>query len=200
MTQYLYPFDLAGTYFFAISGVLTAAQKKLDVFGALVIGFVTAIGGGSVRDIVMGATPLVWIRDVGYVLVILAGFVTVLLFRKYLQKLRKTLFLFDTIGIGLFSIMGLEKAILMGAPIPVAIFLGMTSAVMGGVIRDVICNEIPLIFRSELYATACLAGTLVFIGVGYLTSLHLVTSLAGMVTVIVLRILAIRYKWKLPLA
>lgn len=198
--DYLYPFDLAGTFFFAISGTLAAADKKLDIFGALVIGFITAVGGGSVRDLVIGETPLIWIKDIGYISVILSGFIITVIFRKWLQKLRKTLFLFDTLGIGLFTIMGLEKALGLGVPIPVAIFLGMTSAVMGGVIRDVICNQIPLIFRSELYATACMAGALVFIGVSQLGPYPLLATFSGIGAVILTRILAIRYKIKLPLA
>lgn len=185
---------------FAISGTLTAANKRLDLFGALVVGFITAIGGGSIRDLVLGATPLGWVNDSLYVAVIAAGFATSLLFWKVLHRLRKTLFLFDTIGIGVFTIMGLEKALSLEVAIPTAIFLGMTSAVMGGVIRDVICNEIPLIFRQELYATACLAGAVMFIVLNRLIDYEWIAVMGGIVTVIAVRILAIRYKWSLPMA
>jgi uncharacterized membrane protein YeiH len=197
--QFLYPFDLIGTFFFAISGTLAASKKQLDVFGALMIGFITAIGGGSIRDIVLGKFPLVWIQDANYGIVILAAFLVSYLFKKRLQKLRKTFFLFDTLGIALFTIMGLQKAISLEVPIVVAVFLGMASAVMGGMIRDVICNDIPLIFRSELYATSCLAGALVYIGLEQLGSeWHLINALSGFVVIIVMRLLAIKYNWSLP--
>ncbi|MFY0673231.1 MAG: trimeric intracellular cation channel family protein [Bacteroidia bacterium] len=197
--QFLYPFDLLGTFVFAISGTLAASKKKLDVFGALVIGFITAIGGGSVRDIVLGKFPLIWIQDPNYALVILAAFIICLFLRKQLLRLRKTFFLFDTLGIALFTIMGLQKALSLEAPLVVAVFLGMASAVMGGMIRDVVCNDIPLIFRSELYATSCLAGALVYIALEQIGSeWHLINALSGFVVIIVVRLLAIKYKWRLP--
>lgn len=198
--QFLYPFDLIGTFVFAISGTLAASKKQLDVFGALMIGFITAIGGGSIRDIVLGKFPLVWIQDPNYALVILAAFLVCLLMRKQLLKLRKTFFLFDTLGIALFTIMGLQKALSLDAPIVVAVFLGMASAVMGGMIRDVICNDIPLIFRSELYATSCLAGALVYISLEQLSNeWHLINALSGFVVIIIVRLLAIKNNWNLPI-
>ena len=196
--EFLYPFDLAGTFFFAISGTLAAAKKQFDAFGALVIGFITAIGGGSIRDVVMGEFPLVWIQDVNYAIVIIAAFGVSLLLRRHLLKLRRTFYLFDTLGIALFTIMGMQKALGNDAPMLVAVFLGMTSAVMGGMIRDVVCNDIPLIFRSELYATSCLAGAIVYIGLSYLSEMNLLNALAGFVVIVVLRLLSIRFKWRLP--
>lgn len=196
--EFLYPFDLAGTFFFAISGTLSAVKKELDAFGALVIGFITAIGGGSVRDIVLGQLPLVWIKDANYAIVILIGISISFLLRRHLLKLRKTFFLFDTLGIGLFAIMGLQKALSLDAPMIVSVFLGMTSAVMGGVIRDVVCNDIPLIFRSELYATACLLGALVYASIAQFSDMNSVNALVGFVVVVLTRLLAIRFKWQLP--
>lgn len=114
--DFLYPFDLIGTFFFAISGTLSAVKKELDAFGALVIGFITAIGGGSVRDMVLGELPLIWIKDANYALVILAAVIISFFFRKQLLKLRKTFFLFDTLGIGLFAVMGLQKSLSLEAP------------------------------------------------------------------------------------
>lgn len=196
--QFLYPFDLLGTFFFAISGTLAATKKELDVFGALVIGFITAIGGGSIRDIVLGKFPLIWIQDPNYGIVILAAVILSLLFKTHLSKLRKTFFLFDTLGIALFTVMGIQKALSLEAPIVVAVFLGMTSAVMGGMIRDVICNDIPLILRAELYATSCLAGALVYIILIQFSDLNLVNALSSFSTVILVRLLAIKFKWRLP--
>lgn len=196
--DFLYPFDLAGTFFFAISGTLAAAKKNLDVFGALMIGFITAIGGGSLRDIIMGRFPLVWIKDANYAVVILAAFGISLLLKKYLLKLRKTFFLFDTLGIALFTIMGLQKALGNDVPVVIAVFLGMTSAVMGGMIRDVICNDIPLIFRSDLYATSCLIGAIAYIAIDSFSPYHLLNALISFLVIVVMRLLAIRFKWSLP--
>lgn len=196
--EFLYPFDLAGTFVFAISGTLAAAKKQLDAFGALMIGFITAIGGGSIRDVVMGKFPLVWIEDVNYALVILAAFVITLLFKKHLLKLRKTFYLFDTMGIALFTIMGLQKALGNETPVVVAVFLGMTSAVMGGMIRDVICNDIPLIFRSQLYATTCLLGAVSYIALERISPYHLLNALLSFLVIVIMRLLAIKFKWALP--
>jgi len=196
--EFLYPFDLAGTFFFAISGTLAAAKKQLDVFGALMIGFITAIGGGSIRDVVMGKFPLVWIEDANYAFAILAAFVISLFLKKQLFKLRKTFYLFDTMGIALFTIMGLQKALGNDTPVVVAVFLGMTSAVMGGMIRDVICNDIPLIFRSELYATTCLLGAVSYIALESISPYHLLNALLSFLVIVVMRLLAIRFKWALP--
>ena len=196
--EFLYPFYLAGTFFFAISGTLAAAKKQLDVFGALMIGFITAIGGGSIRDVVMGKFPLVWIEDANYAFAILAAFVISLFLKKQLFKLRKTFYLFDTMGIALFTIMGLQKALGNDTPVVVAVFLGMTSAVMGGMIRDVICNDIPLIFRSELYATTCLLGAVSYIALESISPYHLLNALLSFLVIVVMRLLAIRFKWALP--
>lgn len=196
--EFLYPFDLLGTFFFAISGTLAATKKQLDAFGALVIGFITAIGGGSVRDIVLGKFPLVWIQDANFALAILAGYVVSLLFRKHLLKLRKTFYLFDTLGIAFFTIMGLQKALSLDAPMVVAVFLGMASATMGGMVRDVICNEIPLIFRTELYATACLIGAIVYITIIQFSNYNSLNALVGFSVIVLVRLLAIKYKWRLP--
>lgn len=196
--DFLYPFDLIGTFFFAISGTLSAVKKELDAFGALVIGFITAIGGGSVRDMVLGELPLIWIKDANYALVILAAVIISFFFRKQLLKLRKTFFLFDTLGIGLFAVIGLQKSLSLEAPLIVAVFLGVTSAVMGGIIRDVICNDIPLIFRSELYATACLLGALAYIIMSQFSELNSINALIGVAVVVIARLLAIKFKWQLP--
>lgn len=197
--EFLYPFDLLGTYFFAISGTLAGINKKLDMFGALVVGFITAIGGGSIRDLVLGQAPLIWVRDMNYAIVIILAFLSTMLFRKHLLKLRKTFFVFDTIGIGLFTVMGLEKSLALDTPLIVAVFMGVTSAVMGGVIRDIICNDIPLIFRTELYATACLAGAVVFLIVNQFVDIPYIAASSGFITIVSIRWIAIKRKWRLPI-
>ncbi len=196
--EILYYLDIIGTFVFAISGVLTAASKKFDVFGALIIAFVTAVGGGTLRDILLGEFPVVWIRETNYLYIILIAFVASLLFRKYIMKLRKTLFLFDTIGIGVFTILGLQKALEVGVPAPIAVAMGTISAVFGGVIRDILCNTTPLIFRKEIYATPCIAG-----GLSYLLLLEFIGPMQWMVPataliVIGIRLMAVRRGWALP--
>jgi len=190
--------DYIGTMVFAISGVLTAASKKLDLFGALFIGVVTAIGGGTTRDLLLGVTPVTWLQEYGYILSILAGFIITFLFRKFVVRMRRTLFLFDTIGIGVFTIIGLEKALNIGVNPIVAVIMGMTSAVVGGVIRDTLTNELPLIFHKEIYAMACIAGALFYLFLDWLGSPLAVSELLTIAIIITIRLLSIRYNISMP--
>lgn len=160
--------DLTGTLVFAISGSLMAKQHDFDIFGAAVVAFVTALGGGTIRDLLIGVTPVGWMIDAQYLVAVITGVALVLIFPSYLLKLRKTMFLFDTIGIGIFTLIGIQKALGLGLSPTIALMMGIVSAVFGGVIRDILCTEVPLIFRKEIYATACLAG-----GAIYLLSIHL---------------------------
>lgn len=194
-----YWFELFGTAFFAISGALSATEKaNVDWFGVTFIGFVTALGGGSMRDILLGSYPIVWIKDVNFVYVILIGIVVARLFYTPLLKLKKTFFLFDTLGIALFTVVGTAKAISLGVGNVNAATMGMFTAVFGGVIRDILTNEVPIIFRKEIYATACFLGALTYVGLYHLEvdpGINLVIS-GGMIVMI--RILAVLNKWQLP--
>ena len=194
----IYFFDLAGTFVFAISGALTAIQRKLDLFGASVIALVTALGGGTIRDLLIGRQPVGWLLDNNYLLIIAAGIGFSYIFGQGIQRLRRTLFLFDTIGIGLYTILGLERTLNMGLSMPVAVIMGTVSAVFGGVTRDVLCNQVPLIFRKEIYATACIAGGVLYL---ILSAFDLGRDLAMLITVffiIILRTLAVYFEWHLP--
>jgi uncharacterized membrane protein YeiH len=190
--------DLIGTMAFAMSGALTAMNKKLDPFGVFIIAFVTAVGGGTLRDALIGRTPVAWMLDLQYVYVIILGYMLTILFRKKLDKLRVSLFLFDTIGLGVFTLIGLEKGIVTGLHPIICIALGTMTACFGGVLRDILCNEIPTIFRREIYATICLFGGVVFFALKSLNLeddvLYLITSIA----IISVRLLAVKYKWYLP--
>ncbi|WP_347053201.1 trimeric intracellular cation channel family protein [Flavobacterium olei] len=189
--------DIIGTMAFAMSGALTAMHKKLDPFGVFIIAFVTAVGGGTLRDVLIGRTPVGWMRDMQYVYVIILGFFLAILFRKRFDKLRTSLFLFDTIGLGVFTLIGLERGLLTGLHPVICIALGTMTACFGGVIRDILCNEIPNVFKEEIYATICILGGLVFFSLRKLNLnddvLYLVTSLV----IIVVRLLAVKYKWHL---
>ena len=190
--------DIIGTLFFAISGVLTGLSKKLDAFGVFVIAFVTALGGGTLRDILIGKTPVGWMIDTQYIYIVLLGVLISVLFRKKLDQLRVSLFLFDTIGLGIFTIIGIEKGISKELDPMICIALGTMTASFGGVIRDILCNEIPILFRKEIYATICIiGGGLYFL----LKQLNLNQDLLYLLTssfIITLRLLAVYYKWSLP--
>lgn len=190
----LFYLDLIGTLVFAISGSMAAANKKLDLFGAAFIASVTALGGGTIRDLLLGESPVGWMQNVDYLLVISLGVGITFLFQKQVRKLRKTLFLFDTIGIAVFTILGLKKALIFEVEPIIAIIMGMFSATMGGVIRDMLINEIPLIFRKEIYALACIFGGIIFIWLQGLGLNFELNSMITIFTIIIVRILAIRYK------
>lgn len=189
--------DILGTIAFSVSGALTAMKKRLDPFGIGIIAFVTAVGGGTLRDLLIDA-EITWMRDMTYVYVIFGAVLLAIIFRKKLQYVRRSLFLFDTIGIALYTIVGVEKGIAADFPPIICVALGTMSACFGGVIRDILCNEIPIIFRKNIYATACIVG-----GIAYFllqkTALteDFVLVIAGSL-VILIRILAVTFNWSLP--
>lgn len=183
---------------FAVSGVLTAFSKKLDSFGIFIIAFVTALGGGTLRDMLIGRTPVGWMQDLNYVYAILIAYIIALIFRKKLDYFRKSLFLFDTIGLGVFTLIGLEKGIAIGLHPIICIALGTMTACFGGVIRDILCNEIPVIFRREIYATICILGGLIFFAFRYFELNETIVYLSTSLVIISVRLLAVRFKWYLP--
>ena len=190
--------DLLGTIAFATSGALTAMHKRLDIFGIFIISFVTAIGGGTLRDILTGSTPVFWMDKTFYIYTIGMTVILAIIFRRYISHLRKSLFLFDTIGLGVFTITGVETGVQAGLDPIVSIAIGAMTGCFGGVIRDILCNEIPLIFRKEIYATACIIGGLAFVVMYNLRAnpdlIYIVTSLI----VISIRLVVVRYHISLP--
>ncbi len=196
--MFYFTIDILGTIAFAISGVLVAMDKKLDLFGVFIIAFVTAVGGGTLRDLLIGNTPVVWMRDSVYAFTILGAVIFAIFFRERLRYLRKSLFLFDTIGIGLYTMVGIEKG-LQAELLPImCIALGTMTASFGGVIRDILCNEIPVIFRKEIYATACIIGGFSYFMIRKLPIIDEYAYIAGIAVVIGIRILAVRYRIALP--
>lgn len=195
----LYVLDIIGTFVFAVSGIRLAAKKEMDLFGATVIGFVTAVGGGTTRDVLLGNYPVAWVQDINLPLTIILALPFTLLLRRYIVYMQRTFFIFDTIGIALFTISGMQKALSLGLHPALAIVMGMVSAVMGGVIRDILCNEIPLIFRKEIYATACLAGACIFFLLDSYTALNnTVLYLITTSVIIIIRVVAIKYNLAMP--
>ena len=191
--------DTIGTLVFAISGALTAMYKKLDLFGVYCIAFVTALGGGTIRDVMIGRTPVGWMLDIDYVFIITLGFLLSLIFNRYLERLRISMLLFDTIGLGVFTLIGLEKGIEFGLSPVICVILGTLTATFGGVVRDILCNEIPVLFRKEIYATLCIAGGILFFLLQEFAIPQEIISASVAVFIITLRLVAYKYNWSLPI-
>lgn len=193
-----YLLDIIGTMAFAVSGALTAMNKRLDPFGVFIIAFVTAVGGGTLRDILIGRTPVGWMRDLNYVYMIIGGYFLAIIFRKKLDRLRTSLFLFDTIGLGVFTLIGLERGLATNLHPVICIALGTMTACFGGVTRDILCNEIPVVFRREIYATICIVGGILFFVLKYWNLQNDVLYLIVSCIMISIRLMAVKFKWYLP--
>lgn len=189
--------DILGTIAFAISGALTAMRKRMDLFGIFIIAFVTAVGGGTLRDVLIDAN-VAWMRNLTFIYVIIASAIVAIMLRKKLSYVRRSLFLFDTIGIALYTVVGVEKGIAADFSPIVCVALGTMSACFGGVLRDILCNEIPVIFRKNIYATACILGGSIYFLLLY-TPLkeNWVVIISGSI-VITIRLLAVHFNWSLP--
>lgn len=194
----LYFLDILGTAAFAISGALVAMNKRLDPFGVFIIAFVTAAGGGTIRDMLMGRLPVGWMYDINYMYTILIATTIAVVFRKKLRFWSKTFFLFDTIGIGVFTIIGTEIGVKAGFHPIISIALGTMTACFGGVTRDILCNDIPIIFRKEIYATACIVGAITFLVLQEFFNNANIIYIGTTLIVITVRLLAVRFKLSLP--
>ena len=189
--------ELVGTLAGAVSGARLASAKHFDLFGALIVGIATACGGGTIRDLMIGKPPF-WLEDSIFLLTCLFGLVWVFLFRKWLVRQNNTWFLFDCIGFSLFNVIGIEKSLGLGFPTWAAIVLGVITGAGGGVLRDILINEVPLIFRKEIYATCCLAGGIVYVLFLNLGWTREGSALLSCVVAISIRMLAVKYHWSLP--
>lgn len=188
--------DWLGTFAFAVSGIRLAAAKNFDWFGAYVVGLITAVGGGTLRDLLLGL-PVFWLWTPNYIIVCVVALLFTMVFKKHLCKIEGSIFAFDALGIGFFNVIGIDKALVAGTPVWAAVVLGMITAVFGGVIRDMTINEEPLILRKEIYATACLFGGVIYVLLQYVTLPHIFSQIIAIVLVIVIRILAVRFNWSL---
>ncbi|WP_299120031.1 trimeric intracellular cation channel family protein [uncultured Tenacibaculum sp.] len=194
----IYAIDIAGTFAFAISGALVAMKKDFDVFGVIIIAFVTAVGGGMIRDVLINAHPINWIGDINYIWTILTAVGATFLFRSKIAPLRKTMFLFDTIGISVFTLLGLQKGLNYELHPFVALVMGMVSAVFGGVIRDVLTRKVPLIFKKEIYASACLAGGVIYLILGNFNLNEDLRFILSAAAIIIIRTVVVKYELELP--
>lgn len=198
-THFLYIIDILGTISFAVSGAFLAMDKKLDPFGVLVMSFVTAIGGGTLRDILIGNLPVSWLSNSTATIVIFSSAVVTMFFGRYLKQLTTTLFLFDALGLGLFTIIGIKLGLDKNLSTGVCITLGTITACFGGVVRDVLLNTIPLLFRKEIYAMACIGGGLAYFGLIHLSLNSDIATIVCILLIFIIRVLAVCFKISLPL-
>ena len=190
--------EFVGTMAFAISGIRLASSNRFDWFGALIVGMATAVGGGTIRDLMLGVTPF-WLTNKIYIICCIISLLWVVIFGRLLIRQKNTWFIFDTIGLALFNVIGIEKTLQLGFPWWTAVIMGCITGAAGGVIRDILINEIPLIFRKEIYAMACIAGGIVYVVCShYFLSSAELCALFSSIVVIVVRLLAVRFQWHLP--
>lgn len=189
--------DFIGTFAFAISGIRLAAAKNFDWFGAYVVGFVTAVGGGTLRDVMLDMTPF-WMEHVSYVVITALALVFVIIFRRHVVRLDNTFFIFDAVGIALFTVVGVEKSISAGFPVWVNIIMGTITGAAGGMFRDIFINEVPLIFRKDIYAMACLAGGAVYYLCLWTGLPTVATEIVAALSVFLIRVLSVRFRISLP--
>ncbi len=198
MDTFEYVLEIVATLFYAISGIRLAAVKKFDWFGAYSIGFITAIGGGTTRDLFLGVNPF-WMLDPWYCIATVAALGVVIVFRKYLVRIEGTFYIFDAFGLGLFVDVGIYKTLMMGFPMWVAIIMGTVTGAMGGVLRDIFINEEPLVFRREVYATVPIVGGLLYWVIGLMGGSSIEQQLACAALVVIVRYLAVKHNWQAPI-
>ena len=189
--------EIIGTIAFAISGIKLAAAKKFDWFGAYIVGLMTAIGGGTLRDILLDTTPF-WMDNGWYLTVTGLSLLYVILFHRQLERIKSTILIFDTIGLALFVVIGIQKTLTFDYPMWVAIIMGTLTGAFGGVVRDILLNDVPLIFRKDIYGTACIAGGIVYWLMVVCNAEPLLQQLSCAFTVIIIRLLAVKYGWAIP--
>lgn len=198
MENWLYWVDLAGVAVFAVSGTLMAFKKHMDGFGVIVLASVTAIGGGTLRDMILNV-PVYWLTDPNFFYVILVAAISTIFMLRWTHWFPlRYLLLADAIGLAFFNMMGLQKALSMGTTPFVAIILGAMTGVFGGLIRDVICREIPLVLKGELYAMTCIAGGLCYIGIDYFTQNTQLAMFSCVAVTLIFRLCSIHWHWHFP--
>ena len=197
-THFLSIIDILGTFAFAVSGAFLAMQKRLDPFGVLVLAFVTAIGGGTLRDMMIGNLPVSWLLNETATIIIFGAAITTMFFGRYLKQFTTTLFLFDALGLGLFTIIGIELAVDKQFSTGVCVALGTITACFGGVLRDVLLNDVPLLFRKEIYAMACIAGGILYFLLRKIEFDNDLSKIICILVIFAIRVIAVRFRISLP--
>ena len=196
--MFLYLLDLAGVAVFSISGVLAARDRDLDLLGVIVVAAITAIGGGTLRDLLLDRHPIFWVTDASYLTVIIVSAVMTVIYVRKWPPPGVILLVADALGLALFALSGAQYAEAAQCPPLIIIIMGTMTGVMGGIIRDVITARVPLILQREIYATAAIAGVSVYLLLQAIDVPRVVSFGGGMVTVVVLRLIAIRWNLHLP--
>lgn len=182
----------------AMTAALAAGKREMDWVGVALLGCVTALGGGSIRDIVLNHYPLSWIAHPSYLLLTSGAALFTIMIARYMHRLRNVFLFLDAVGLVVFTVMGCNVAIGLGMPFVVIVASGMITGCVGGVLRDILCNSIPLLFRAELYATVSIVTGLLYLAGLYLDLSHDLVMAVAMVTGLALRLLALRYGWSMP--
>src|SRR5690554_6837806 len=190
--------EIIGTSAFSVAGAFAAKEKKLDVFGIFIIAFVTALGGGTLRDMLIGKVPVTWMLDLSSGVVVLITTIIVLIFKSEIKNYHKTLLFFDAIGLGFFTVVGIQTGIAFEMNPVSCIALGTITACFSGVIRDVSLSNIPLVFQREIYATTCILGGVIFFILVKLEMPLMLSKVACLVSVVLFRLLSVRYNLHLP--
>lgn len=197
--NWFYAFDLFGVAVFAITGALMAGRKSMDLFGVLVIAIVTSLGGGTLRDVILDHHPVSWIGNDLYILVATLAAIGTVFWVRFTRPINERgLLIADAFGLAVFTVLGTQVALAQQVPVSAAVIMGVMTGVAGGVMRDIICNEIPLIFHKEIYATACIAGALIYIALQHFALGEGLAALVAMLTVLSIRLAAIRWHLELP--
>lgn len=189
--------DYIGTFAFAISGIRLASEKNFDLFGAFIVGMATACGGGTLRDVALGVNPF-WMTHWEYFVVTAFALLVYIFMHGFIIKISRTMFTFDTIGLALFTVVGYQKTIDAGFPFWTANIMGMMTGACGGVVRDILINEVPLIFRRDIYALACVAGGALLTISMWIGLPNITAQIICAITVIIIRICAVQLHWQLP--
>lgn len=194
----LFVIETLGTVSFAFSGAVAAMNRRLDVFGVLLMAFVTSVGGGTIRDILIGDLPVAWMMDLDLIITVLATYVVALVFHTRLTHFSKVFFWMDTFGLALFTVFAINKGLEFGLNPLVCISLGTITGCFGGVLRDVLMNEVPYIFKEDIYASACIAGGVVFFIIWSIMPGNPLANLLAALIIIIIRAGAEYKKWRLP--
>lgn len=190
--------DIAGTAAFSIAGTFAAMEKRLDIFGIFIIAFITALGGGTLRDVLIGQVPVNWMVNLNSGMIVLLSTIIALLFRTVIKNYHNVLLLFDSIGLGFFTVVGIQTGIAFELHPAVSIALGTMTACFGGVIRDISLSNIPLIFQKEIYATSCIFGGIIFFILLKVGASTMPVEIICFITIVLFRLLSVRYHWQLP--
>ena len=200
--MFLFIIEMIGAVACGISGMRLAALKRFDWFGAYIVGLVTAAGGGTLRDLLLGI-PVFWVSDsqafFSYLIATAVCLPTVIILQRQLVRGEKMLLAFDAVGLAMFTVIGIEKSIAAGSPMWIAVAMGLVTGAFGGVLRDILINQVPLIFRKDIYAMACLLGGMAYWGVKAIGGTAETCAVTCAVIIIATRILALRFGWQLPI-